>query len=218
MGEGRAGNGEKFKPSLVPWCPGAAVPGAVPGWAAGSGMPASPHLCGGGSPGTPAEGFAFFPACDFLAVLRGHSKYVARHGDSLKHIKFTDKVSLGLLWRGERRRNYLMFICPEGVLSEEEWFGGTAGRFQGFCSSCGFEELVLLKTTAAPVRDRRGAGSILPALPLKLLPASCPGELVRAPESCFVGNIDLFVVVVPNRNEKCKFLVKQTFLRAVLEN
>lgn len=44
--------------------------------------------------------FFFFPACDFLAVLRGHSKYVARHGDSLKHIKFTDKVSLGLLWRG----------------------------------------------------------------------------------------------------------------------
>lgn len=111
-----------------------------------------------------------------------------------------------------------MFICPEGVLSEEEWFWGTAGRFQGFCSSCGFEELFLLKMTAATVRDGRGAESIPSALPLKLLPASCPGELVRAPESCFVGNIDLFAVVVPNRNEKCKFLVKQTFLRAVLEN
>lgn len=60
--------------------------------------------------------------------------------------------------------------------------------------------------------------SILPALSLKLLSSDCLGERVGAPESHFVGNIDLFVVVVPNRNEKCKFLVKQTFLRAVLEN
>lgn len=60
--------------------------------------------------------------------------------------------------------------------------------------------------------------SISPALPLKLLSPDCLGERVGAPEYRFVGNIDLFVVVVPNRNEKCKFLVKQTFLRAVLEN
>lgn len=213
------------KSSNPAWCPGVPVlrcqqhcPGQQQAAARRRALPSA----GVGAQGPRLKVLPFFPACDFLAVLRGHSKYVARHGDSLKHIKFTDKVSLGLLrgggGGGERRRNYLMFICPEGVLSEEEWFWGTAGRFQGFCSSCGFEELFLLKMTAATVRDGRGAESIPSALPLKLLPASCPGELVRAPESCFVGNIDLFAVVVPNRNEKCKFLVKQTFLRAVLEN
>lgn len=79
------------------------VPGALPACAKGN----AEHRQTLPSAGVGAQGprlkllsFFFFPACDFLAVLRGHSKYVARHGDSLKHIKFTDKVSLGLLWRG----------------------------------------------------------------------------------------------------------------------
>lgn len=67
-------------------------------------------------------------------------------------------------------------------------------------------------------REQKSIKSILPALPLKLFSPDCLEEQVGAAESCFMGNIDLFVVVVPNRNEKCKFLVKQTFLRAVLEN
>lgn len=50
----------------------------------------------------------------------------------------------------------MKFIYPEGVLSEEEWFRGTAGLFQGFCSSCDFEELFLLKTSVLTVRDRTG--------------------------------------------------------------
>lgn len=97
--------GEKFKPSLASWSGFHArlhLPGALPGCAKGNAehwqtLPSA----GVGAQGPRLKLFSFFfPACDFLAVLRGHSKYVARHGDSLKHIKFTDKVSLGLLWRG----------------------------------------------------------------------------------------------------------------------
>lgn len=44
-------------------------------------------------------------------------------------------------------------------------------------------------------RGTESIKSISPALPLKSLSPDCLGEWVGAPESCFVGNIDLFVVV-----------------------
>lgn len=115
----------------------------------------------------------------------------------------------------------MKFICPEGVLSEEEWFRGTAGLVQGFCSSCDFEELFRLKTLVVTLQDgteNRKHHKYFACPAFKVALPDCLGEQVGATESCFMGNIDLFVVVVPNRNEKCKFLVKQTFLRAALEN
>lgn len=93
------------KSSNPAWCPGVPVlrcqqhcPGQQQAAARRRALPSA----GVGAQGPRLKVLPFFPACDFLAVLRGHSKYVARHGDSLKHIKFTDKVSLGLLRGGGR--------------------------------------------------------------------------------------------------------------------